>query len=777
MFATLTTEDGRSEIHMLPDYQTHIIRGSVVSSIYYAKDTDNVEGAFFVFPDISIRVEGTYCLKFSLFEIVGNNVYFCQSVLSSPFTVYSAKKFPGMDPSTSLSQTFAKQGLKVRMRSENRRKKGTQRMRNSAGKNQPQSTPNSSPSTNHGAPSEEEGEQRDGRPSSGRYLASSSHSFALPYDGTSPISAAKTLDSTGGSYKSFGRDSYSWQYPAAGPVTHREGPSQSRSLSGPVPPSPSGYSPYPLQSGSGCFHPGGPSGPPSRFTEPSEGIPHSSTSWPLQSAKRASLANSPPQQPVTPSQGPRNWPLGSEHTCHPVPGTREVLYSSRVSDSHRTEHHLLPPTRDNHGYPGKHYRGHEEPYRPSHPMHVDYDLNAHPPRSPEQPQPWASKYHQEVLPKGEIYSKENQRPYPETGPHRFQPYPKRAASPTHHQRGGPTPSPRTLSSSSTYQYDHLRSKSGGDGGGDTYHHIGPGHSPSQCTIPPHSPVNRWGSREETLPTSKVTGPLPPPQVHGMGSAVLRRSSYPDNLRDLPSELPRTTDTSYTVSTVVPERPMLPSLSALDRHLANDVMPGRPPVRENPSGVGSTTYQYHTKGPDSQRLSLVSTPITASSSLTGVSSHLGYASMDSQKYPPSPYTARHPSYGGGDARSANSGGSHFSSNPSRVNPSPTHPADYHSTGQTRHSVYPRTASYQSPHGSSSTSQYGPPLPTPPILSPGVSGQESYLPPTSHLHSGHQATPPYASLRPPLPLSSTMAPSSSVYANHSQNFSPPPPATRM
>ncbi|KAJ1930478.1 hypothetical protein IWQ60_000263 [Tieghemiomyces parasiticus] len=123
MFATLTTEDGSKEIHILPDYQTHIIRGSVVSSIYFARDTDDVEGAFFLFPDISVRVEGTYRLKFSLFEIVGNVVYFCKSCISSPFTIYSAKKFPGMDPSTALSQAFAKQGLKVRMRSENRRKK------------------------------------------------------------------------------------------------------------------------------------------------------------------------------------------------------------------------------------------------------------------------------------------------------------------------------------------------------------------------------------------------------------------------------------------------------------------------------------------------------------------------------------------------------------------------------------------------------------------------------------------------------------------------------
>ncbi|KAJ1972653.1 hypothetical protein H4R35_004554 [Dimargaris xerosporica] len=125
MFATLTTDDGSREIHILSDFHTHVIRGSVVSSIYYAKDNHNREGAFFVFPDISVRVEGTYRLKFSLFEIVGNVVYFCKSVLSSPFTVFSAKKFPGMDPSTTLSQTFAKQGLKVRMRSENRRKKIT----------------------------------------------------------------------------------------------------------------------------------------------------------------------------------------------------------------------------------------------------------------------------------------------------------------------------------------------------------------------------------------------------------------------------------------------------------------------------------------------------------------------------------------------------------------------------------------------------------------------------------------------------------------------------
>jgi hypothetical protein len=35
---------------------------------------------------------------------------------SEPFTVYSAKKFPGMTESTALSRCFAKQGIKIPVR-------------------------------------------------------------------------------------------------------------------------------------------------------------------------------------------------------------------------------------------------------------------------------------------------------------------------------------------------------------------------------------------------------------------------------------------------------------------------------------------------------------------------------------------------------------------------------------------------------------------------------------------------------------------------------------
>ena len=55
------------------------------------------DAGFFVFPDLSVRTEGTYRLKLTLFEVIGANVHHCKSVFSAPFYVYTAKKFPGME--------------------------------------------------------------------------------------------------------------------------------------------------------------------------------------------------------------------------------------------------------------------------------------------------------------------------------------------------------------------------------------------------------------------------------------------------------------------------------------------------------------------------------------------------------------------------------------------------------------------------------------------------------------------------------------------------------
>ncbi|EEB94914.1 hypothetical protein MPER_06199, partial [Moniliophthora perniciosa FA553] len=115
---------------------------------------------FFVFPDLSVRTEGSFRLKLSLFEVFGidvapgrptsrpsrhqdrmslnchpeldvqeqgtssaifamiidhcNTVRHCKSIFSAPFYVYTAKKFPGME---------ADQGIKIRIRKDIRVKK------------------------------------------------------------------------------------------------------------------------------------------------------------------------------------------------------------------------------------------------------------------------------------------------------------------------------------------------------------------------------------------------------------------------------------------------------------------------------------------------------------------------------------------------------------------------------------------------------------------------------------------------------------------------------
>ncbi|KAF9438089.1 hypothetical protein BGZ76_009782 [Entomortierella beljakovae] len=123
----LLIKDTRSkeDMHLFKDNRTKATTGSSVSSLYPLKDFEDngTESGFFVFPDLSVRMEGTYRLKFCLYEMVGKDVHFCAFVISDPLVVYSAKKFPGMEESTQLSQYFAEQGLKIRIRKEVRPKK------------------------------------------------------------------------------------------------------------------------------------------------------------------------------------------------------------------------------------------------------------------------------------------------------------------------------------------------------------------------------------------------------------------------------------------------------------------------------------------------------------------------------------------------------------------------------------------------------------------------------------------------------------------------------
>lgn len=111
-----------------------VLTGTPVAGMVYL---DRPEPAgYFIFPDLSVRHEGKYRLGFSLYEElkdmkdadrIDENGSQAQGlgeacvthrleVKSQPFTVYSAKKFPGLASSTSLSRTVAEQGCRVRIR-------------------------------------------------------------------------------------------------------------------------------------------------------------------------------------------------------------------------------------------------------------------------------------------------------------------------------------------------------------------------------------------------------------------------------------------------------------------------------------------------------------------------------------------------------------------------------------------------------------------------------------------------------------------------------------
>ncbi|KAG0013523.1 hypothetical protein BGZ80_011018 [Entomortierella chlamydospora] len=92
------------------------LAGTVVSSLNRLKDVDNSDGGFFVFGDMSARIEGRFRLRFTLLELIEGEVVHVMTILSNTMTVYSSKTFPGMSESTFLSRSFSDQGVRIRIR-------------------------------------------------------------------------------------------------------------------------------------------------------------------------------------------------------------------------------------------------------------------------------------------------------------------------------------------------------------------------------------------------------------------------------------------------------------------------------------------------------------------------------------------------------------------------------------------------------------------------------------------------------------------------------------
>ncbi|EHL03057.1 hypothetical protein M7I_1031 [Glarea lozoyensis 74030] len=139
LFATLESvrQIAHGRVHPAPS-QIPVLTGMPVSGMAYLDRPH--EAGYFIFPDLSVRHEGYYNLSFNLYEqtkeakdmdaepskspgpampeneLPAHSFHWRLTVKSQPFTVFSAKKFPGLAESTTLSRTVAEQGCRVRIR-------------------------------------------------------------------------------------------------------------------------------------------------------------------------------------------------------------------------------------------------------------------------------------------------------------------------------------------------------------------------------------------------------------------------------------------------------------------------------------------------------------------------------------------------------------------------------------------------------------------------------------------------------------------------------------
>ncbi|EQK99707.1 VosA [Ophiocordyceps sinensis CO18] len=120
MTSSLVSENYGESSDKDQELPSNYLVGSLVSSIHRLRDTDNVEGGFFVFGDLSVKREGRFRLRFTLYErdesSSSPSFYFVSELITNVFTVFSTKLFPGMADSTQLTRTFSNQGVKVRLR-------------------------------------------------------------------------------------------------------------------------------------------------------------------------------------------------------------------------------------------------------------------------------------------------------------------------------------------------------------------------------------------------------------------------------------------------------------------------------------------------------------------------------------------------------------------------------------------------------------------------------------------------------------------------------------
>lgn len=103
-----------------PGSTTESLVGNTASSLHRQSDENGRDSAFFIFGDISIKLEGTFLLRFVLYEKRELEVFPITTVDSTPFAVVDGKAYSNyaltMDV-TALNRALWKQGVRLKVRS------------------------------------------------------------------------------------------------------------------------------------------------------------------------------------------------------------------------------------------------------------------------------------------------------------------------------------------------------------------------------------------------------------------------------------------------------------------------------------------------------------------------------------------------------------------------------------------------------------------------------------------------------------------------------------
>ncbi|KAJ3068551.1 hypothetical protein HDU98_008286 [Podochytrium sp. JEL0797] len=97
-----------------------ILAGNIFSSSMVLRDQHGIPGIYFIFSDLSVRIHGTFRLKFYLYNMMAETgtlncgkMSVITSIMSNPFTIYSSKSFPGTVVPSDLVTSFIEQGIRM----------------------------------------------------------------------------------------------------------------------------------------------------------------------------------------------------------------------------------------------------------------------------------------------------------------------------------------------------------------------------------------------------------------------------------------------------------------------------------------------------------------------------------------------------------------------------------------------------------------------------------------------------------------------------------------